>query len=62
MQLTDYTIEDLKFLRDAVVNHKRESISHVRYTSMLLFEVDIEQAIKDKEFERDQTTLPPLSN
>lgn len=70
MELTNYSINDLKYLLHAVLNDKYEAFGKFgkvdfnskRYGAMLQFEIDIEQAIKDKEFERDQTTLPPLSN
>jgi hypothetical protein len=60
MELTDYSIEDLELLRDAVVNHKRDSISAVRYNAMLQFEVDIEQAIKDIQFEQERKDNLPI--
>lgn len=69
MQLTDYSIGDLTIYLSAITNYREAVKSADDFTgsqsteelmSLIHFENDIEQAIKDKEFERDQTTLPPL--
>jgi hypothetical protein len=70
MSLTDYTIEDLKYLLEAVLDTKRKTANPYKESAMLQFEVDIEQAIKNKEFAEQlarkdndfeaNTTLTPI--
>lgn len=60
MSLTNYSIEDLQILLSCVTSYRYYSHYDTEVMACLMFENDIEQAIKDKEFERDQTTLPPL--
>jgi len=59
MELTSYSIEDLEFLLIAVRKSKSSARSD-EWISLVNWELDIEQAIKDKEFEDTQTTLPKI--
>jgi hypothetical protein len=59
MQLTDYSIEDLKVILIAINETKKRVISSglsapSHYNALLHFEVDIEQAIKDIQFEQER--------
>ena len=74
MNFVDYSIgylRQLKFASEAQISTVRIideiELCDPDYTpsmeileSLTMWKVDIEQAIKDKEFERDQTTLPPI--
>lgn len=60
MELTNYSIEDLKYLLEAVLYTKRKTANPYKESAMLQFEVDIEQAIKDIQFEQERKDNLPI--
>lgn len=60
MELTNYSIEDLKYLLEAVLDTKRKTANPYKESAMLQFEIDIEQAIKDIQFEQERKDNLPI--